>query len=152
MGAILNEDTIEDIQEKFDIFDKLGDKKIESHQVIDVLRTLGMSPIAEDVAKMLKASDLEKKRVDLETFCSIYQQLQAQPVIATVDEMIEALKTFDKNNSGCMSSASLRAMLINLGDKLTESEAEVIMSKFEDDKAQVKYEDMVKAIASGKKL
>jgi len=147
--ADLNEDQMEDIQERFDIFDKIGDKAVESDQVVDVLRALGMNPITADVKKMLKASDLEGKRVGLDTFCSMYQQFAAQPVIATVEDMVEALKTFDKNNSGNMGSAALRGMLMNLGDKLNEAEADVIMGKYEDENGLVCYGQMIKSLIAG---
>jgi len=148
--ADLSEDQKEDIQERFDIFDKVGDKCVDSDQVVDVLRALGMNPIAADVKKVLKASELDGKRVDQPTFCSMYQQFAAMATIATIEDMVEALKTFDKNNSGNMSSAALRAMLINMGDKLTEKEADVIMSKYEDENALVSYSHMIKSLASEK--
>lgn len=146
----LSEDTIEEIQERFDIFDKKGDKKIDSDQCVDVLRSMGMSPISADVKKMLKASDLDGKRIDQATFCSMFQQFSSQPVIATIEDMTEALKTFDKNNSGNMSSAALRAMLVNMGDKLTDAEATIVLAKYEDENALVSYNHMIKGLASGK--
>jgi len=148
--ADLSEDTLEDIQERFDIFDKIGDKCVDSEQVVEVLRALGMNPIAADVNKVLKASDLAGKRVDQPTFCSMFQQFSAMATIATIEDMMEAFKTFDKNNSGNMSSAALRAMLVNMGDKLTEQQADVIMSKYEDENALVSYGHMIKSLASEK--
>lgn len=146
--AALSEDQLEEIQERFDIFDKIGDKCVDSDQVVDVLRALGMSPIAADVKKMLKASELDGKRIDQPTFCSMYAQFAASPVVATVEDMVEAMKTFDKNNSGNMSSAALRAMLVNMGDKLSEQEADIIMGKYEDENALVSYVHMIKSLAA----
>lgn len=144
--AKLPEDVVEDITFRWDLFDKVGDKCIASDQVIQVLRSMGMNPITADVAKMIKASDLENKRIDMPTFCSMYQQFAAQPVIATIEDMTEAFKTFDKNNSGNMSAAALRAMLVNLGDQLEPAQADVILAKYEDENGLIHYVNMCKDI------
>lgn len=144
----LSEDTMDEIQERFDIFDKKGDKKIESKQIIDVLRSLGMNPITSDVAKLIKDSDIESKRIDQDEFCPIFQQLAQQPIIATVEDMIECMKTMDKHNAGNISSAALRTLLCNLGDTLTEAQADVMLANYEDENGMVSYPNMVKALVS----
>ena len=144
--AGLSEETKEEIEFRWDLFDKVGDKCIASDQVIQVLRSMGMNPITADVNKMIKASDLEKKRIDQATFCSMYEQFAAQPQIASLEDMTEAFKTFDKNSSGNMSAAALRAMLINMGDTLTGEQADVILSKYEDQNGLIMYVNMCKDI------
>jgi len=144
--AKLADEVIEDIQDRWDLFDKVGDKCIGSDQVVEVLRSMGMNPITSDVKKMIKASDLENKRVDQATFCSMYQQFAAQPVIATIEDMTEAFKTFDKNNSGNMSAAALRAMLVNMGDTLSQEQADTILTKYEDENGLISYVHMCKSI------
>ena len=54
---------------------------------------------------MIKESELTGKRVDLETFCGIYEQIAGAPGQATFEDMMEAFKTFDRDNTGLMSAA-----------------------------------------------
>jgi Ca2+-binding EF-hand superfamily protein len=146
--AKLSEETMDEINERFDVFDKAGDKCIDADQICDVLRSLGMNPITGDVNKMIKSSNLGGKRVDIPTFCSMYEQLENAPLIATIEDMVECLKTFDKDNKGSMSGAALRAMLVNLGDKLSVQQADYIMSQYEDQHGLVIYEQMIKTLAA----
>lgn len=148
MMSSFSEDMVEEIQERFDIFDRVGDKMIDAVQVIDVLRSLGMNPISADVTKVVETSDLNGKRLDQLAFCSIYCQLTSQPTIATVDDMIECMKTMDKQNAGFISSATLRTLLCNLGDTLTEDQAEVMLKKYEDESGMVSYPHMVKGLVA----
>merc|ERR1711872_218389 len=101
--AKISEDELEDIKERFDMFDKIGDGKVESSQVIDVLRACNQNPLTADVAKIIEESDLKGKRVELEQFCATYEQ------------MMEAFKTFDRDNAGEIAVATLRQLLVNIG-------------------------------------
>jgi len=144
--ASFSEELIEEIQTCFDIFDRVGDKKIDGSQVIDVLRSMGMNPITEDVNKVVKNDGYENKRLDQLAFCSIYCHMNTQPRIASEDDMIECMKTMDKTNCGTISGASLRTLLCNLGDTLTEEQAEVMMKKYEDENGMVSYSQMIRGL------
>lgn len=48
----ITEDELEDIKERFDMFDKKGDGKIDSVQIIDVLRACNLNPLKPDVDKV----------------------------------------------------------------------------------------------------
>ena len=50
--ANIGEDELDDIKERFDLFDKLGDNKIDYVQIIDVLRACGLNPLHTDVDKV----------------------------------------------------------------------------------------------------
>ena len=145
--ANLNEEEIEEIKERFDMYDKKGDGKVESFQIIDVIRSCGINPLTSDVEKLVKDSELTGKRVDLETFCPIYQQIKDMPGQATYEDMMEAFKTYDKENAGAISAAALRQLLINIGDTLKEDDADIIVGKFEDQASgTVTYSAMIKEL------
>lgn len=50
--AKISEDELEDIKERFDMFDKIGDGKVEAAQVIDVLRACNQNPLTAEVTKV----------------------------------------------------------------------------------------------------
>ena len=105
------------------------------------------------VMQIIKDSELEGKRVELETFCGIYEQISKAPGQATFEDMVEAFKTYDKESNGFVSGAQIRQLLINMGDTLTEPEAETILLPHEDEKGEICYQDLIKALIStgGKK-
>ena len=50
--ASITEDDLDNIRERFDLFDKVGDGKIADIQIIDVLRACGLNPLTGDVEKV----------------------------------------------------------------------------------------------------
>lgn len=149
MADMEEETDIEEIRRCFSIFDKRGDMKIEPDKVIDVLRSLGLNPISDDVTQCLEASDLLHKRIDFETFFAIFQHASKEPAIGSFDDIVEGLKTMDRDQTGMVSAAELRHMLINIADKMTEQQVHDIISQHEDSHLSVAYEEMVKTVLSG---
>lgn len=144
--ANVSEEELDDIKERFEIFDKKGDHKVDCCQIIDVLRACGLNPLQHDVDKICKDSSLEGKRVDLETFCAVYEQIANAPGQATFEDMMEAFKTFDRDQTGVISAAELRQLLVNLGDTLTEDQADTIVIPHEDQKGCVGYQQLIKTL------
>ena len=50
--AKITEDELDDIKERYDCYDKKGDGKIDTCQIIDVLRACGLNPLKPDVDKV----------------------------------------------------------------------------------------------------
>ena len=50
--ANISEDELDDIKERYELFDKKGDGKIEASQILDVLRACGLNPLHQDVDKV----------------------------------------------------------------------------------------------------
>jgi Ca2+-binding EF-hand superfamily protein len=148
--AKISEDELEDIKERFDMFDKIGDGKVEAAQVIDVLRACNQNPLTAEVTKIIEESELKGKRVELEQFCAIYEQIAGAPGQATYEDMMEAFKTFDRDNAGEIAVATLRQLLVNIGDVLTEEQADVIIGKYEDaERGAISYQGMIKSLIGG---
>ncbi|XP_066935838.1 myosin light chain 6B-like [Clytia hemisphaerica] len=149
--AKISEDELDDIKERYELFDKKGDGKIDAAQIIDVLRACGQNPLKPDVDKIIKESELDGKRVELEVFCGIYEQISKAPGQACFEDMVEAFKTYDKESNGSISSAQIRQLLINLGDTLTEQEADIILAPHEDDQSNISYQQLIKSLVGEKK-
>lgn len=149
--AKISEDELDDIKERYELFDKKGDGKIDCAQIIDVLRACNLNPLKPDVDKIVKDSELEGKRIELEVFCGIYEQISKAPGQATFEDMVEAFKTYDKESNGIVSGAQIRQLLINMGDTLTEPEADTILAPHQDDKGDIVYQNLVKSLMGGDK-
>merc|ERR1712096_264176 len=64
-SAIMTEITdeqLEELKEAFTLFDKVGDDKIASEDVIKLLQSLKLNPLTADVKKVLEDSQLDKTR------------------------------------------------------------------------------------------
>merc|ERR1712125_51744 len=65
------------------------------------------------------------------------------------EEIVEAFKVFDKDGNGFISAAELRHVMTNLGEKLTDEEAdEMIREADVDGDGQINYEEFVKMMMS----
>merc|ERR1712062_181003 len=97
-----SEDQIEDFKEVFQLFDTKGDGLIQVSQVGEVLRALGTNPTEGEVKKLITSTCTEKgpdARVTFETFLPMLQDVSSKPIRDTVDDFVEGLKHFDKEDS-----------------------------------------------------
>ena len=133
----------------YSIFDRVGDMCVESNRIIDVLRSLGLNPLTDDVEKCLEDSKLKHTRVDFETFYGIYKQMARTPASGSYDDMIEGFGTMDRDTSGTVRSAELRLTLMNIGDKMVEESIDAIITPHEDGMKNVVYRDMIRRVMAG---
>ena len=143
----LTEEQILEFKDAFSLFDEVGDGKVEKSRVPDILRSVGLNPLKQDLDKVQKdLKSIKDKRIAFEEFLPIYVPL-AKKETGSAEEFVEALRMFDRDGNGRISAAELRRMLTALGDKLTESQADVIIA-LQDKKGFVDYEKLVQDVLS----
>lgn len=147
--TLSEEDQIEEMKDCYSIFDRVGDLCVEHYRIVDVLRSLGLNPLTADVNKCLESSKLVNTRVDFETFYGIYQQLSKNPCTGSYDDMVEGLGTMDREQCGLVNGAELRLILMNIGDKMTEEQIEMIVQDHEDASKNIVYKDMIRRVMAG---
>ncbi|XP_065071790.1 myosin, essential light chain-like [Rhopilema esculentum] len=147
--AEIDEDQLEDMKDCYSIFDKKGDMKVESDKLIDVLRSLGLNPLTDDVNKCIDDSKLKGTRVDFETFFGIYKYISTKPTVGSYADMVEGLKTLDRDQSGMVNSAELRHILGHVADRMTEEEVNCSVSPHETAEGQIPYETLIKSVMAG---
>jgi len=62
----------------------------------------------------------------------------------SLEDIIEAFKIFDKGGNGYLDVHELRHILMNLGEKFTEEEADEVCKSIDDGSGQVAYEELAK--------
>ncbi|CAF3965820.1 unnamed protein product [Rotaria sordida] len=67
-------------------------------------------------------------------------------LIYNVNKLSKGLKVFDKEQNGSISSAELRHLLTNLGERLSDEEVEQLLSGFEDKNGLINYEDWIRKL------
>ncbi|XP_076819285.1 myosin catalytic light chain, smooth muscle-like isoform X7 [Clavelina lepadiformis] len=140
-----------DFKEAFELFDR-GTEKIFFNQVGSLIRALGEDPTNADVNKVLgnpKKEELNTKQVSFEEFLPMLAQIKRQAVPPNIEDFIEGLRVFDKENNGTVMGAELRHVLVSLGEKLTEEEVEQLMVGQEDTNGCVNYEEFSKYLMEG---
>jgi len=140
-----------DKKEVFNLFDDVGDGKIDAVQIGTVARALGLKPTQAQVTKAAGAEYKRtgEKRFSLEEFLPIYEQLQKEKEVGTFADFMEGLRVFDKEECGKILVAELRHALLALGERLTVEEADEIVSGIEDSDGNVNYESFIKKVMAG---
>lgn len=147
MAKQLTEREVEEIQDAFSLYDIVGDGKVESHKLGEVLRALGQNPTNVEVAKIIKQLDpAGNKRVSLDEFLPVHQSLRAKTKPFATDDFTDSLKVFDLDGSGMISAGELRHVLTSIGEKLSDEEVDHIFQSIEYVQGQVNYEDFIKTI------
>lgn len=142
----IDEDQLEDMKDCYSIFDRKGDMKVESEKLVDVLRSLGLNPLTKDVEKCIDESKLKGQRVDFETFFGIYKFILHKPTVGSYEDMVEGLKTLDRDSSGSIYAAELRHILSNVADQMNEEQLNQTLGPHETAEGMIAYEALIKFI------
>ncbi|XP_027870594.1 calmodulin-like protein 4a [Xiphophorus couchianus] len=114
---------ISEFKECFSLYDKKQKGKIESKDLITVMRCLGTSPTLGEIDRHLQVQKIGKTgEVDFSTFLiMMHRQMQQED---PKNEILEAFRMTDKQKKGQIQAAELRAKLTTLGEKLTNKEVD----------------------------
>merc|ERR1712142_500625 len=114
---------INEFKECFSLYDKKQKGKIDTKDLITVMRCLGTSPTFSEIERHLQVHKIDKTgELDFSTFLTIMHRQMQQEDPKT--EILEALKMTDKQRKGFIQASELRAKLTKLGEKLTDKEAD----------------------------
>jgi myosin light chain 6 len=151
-----------DVREAFSLFDDRGDDKIPKNLFGEVVRALGLNPTEGQIKSTIQ--NLKTDRISFEEFIPLYDSLaKKKDNNMSESELIEGkifskenlnnkisffsgLKVFDKEQNGSVSSAELRHLLTNLGERLSDEEVEQLLSGFEDKNGLINYEDWIRKL------
>ncbi|XP_028398137.1 myosin-2 essential light chain-like [Dendronephthya gigantea] len=139
---------VDDCREVFLLYDRVGDHKIDVHEVGEVLRALGSNPTESELVK-LEQQFKAGKRISFEAFWPIFQATKPRKLTPAIKaSFVECFKVFDRNANGTISSAEFRQLLTNLGDRLSDEEVDLLLAGQEDNNGQIHYENLVTSITS----
>ena len=93
---------------------------------------------------MIKEVDLNSDgKIELDEFITLMSR--NSPDTQTEDEVINAFRVFDKEGNGLSATAELKHIMMTIGDKMTEAEAdEMIPAADIDDDGAINYEEFVR--------
>ena len=140
----ITEEQRKDFQDIFDQFDKDKDGKISAKELENAMVSMGQNPTNEEIKEMMEEADLSKDgKIDFEEFLSL--MTRNSPETQTEDEVINAFRVFDKEGNGLIFSAELKHIMMTIGDKMTEEEADEMVNEADiDEDGMINYEEFVR--------
>ncbi|XP_009596618.1 calmodulin-like protein 8 [Nicotiana tomentosiformis] len=147
MADILKADQLIECEEA--LFDKDGDGCITIEELATVIRSLDQNPTEEELYRMISEVDADENGItEFTEFLNLITQKMKET--DAEEELKEAFKVFDKDQNGYISANDLRHVMINLGEKLTDEEAEQMIKEADlDGDGQVNFDDFVKMMTVG---
>uniref|UniRef100_A0A8C4QYM2 EF-hand domain-containing protein n=1 Tax=Eptatretus burgeri TaxID=7764 RepID=A0A8C4QYM2_EPTBU len=144
MKVEFTHEQIEEYKDTFILFDKTGDLKVNYGQAGDIMRAIGFNPTNKAINYVLgklSEEELKNKMMDFTIFLAMVQYIvKTKDIQGTVEEFMEGLRVFDKENNGTVLGAELRHVLISLGEKMPEKDVDLLLQGLEDDEGFIKYE------------
>ena len=126
-------------KEMFVLFDKEDNNYLTLELLKKYLSAVGVLIELKELYKKIDEIDPQKNRKF--TFDQIWQNFKDCKVI-TDQEIVEAFKVFDKE--GKINKEELKYVMTNLGDKITEKEAEKLLSNFQvDEQGNLDYKEFL---------
>lgn len=134
-----------EIKSVFALFDKNGDGKLEISEIKSFMIALGRETSDEEVQKLMEKVDSDKN--GFITIDEFIEYMDETFVISKdqVNELIEAFKIFDIDNSGNISKAEFKNILTKFGkNEFTEEDIEDIFNLIDIDKdGSINYAEFI---------
>ena len=143
-----SEEQVAELKEAFNLFDQDGGGDIDVEELGTVMRALGEHPTEEELQEAVDEVDADGDgTVDFPEFLAMMAKRMDSD--GFLEDMIEAFKVFDNDNSGYITSQELHEIMSVLGPKLTADEVgEMIKDADIDGDGQINYEEFVKMMMS----
>ncbi|KAJ9070105.1 hypothetical protein DSO57_1011720 [Entomophthora muscae] len=142
----LTEDQVAEFKEAFSLFDRDGDGSITVKELGTVMRSLGQNPTEAELQALITDIDTDGNgMIDFAEFLTLMARNMKSA--DSEEEIKEAFKVFDKDGNGFISAAELRHVMTNLGEKLSEKEADEMIREADiDGDGQINYDEFVKML------
>ena len=132
-------------QNAFEMFDKDKDGTITAKELANVMETLtGEKPSLDEINSMIKEVDLNSDgKIELEEFITL--MMKNSPDTQQEEEVINAYRVFDKEGNGLIQTDELKHIMMTIGDKMTEDEADEMIHEADiDGDGTINYEEFVR--------
>jgi calmodulin len=139
----LTEEQVSEFKEAFDLFDKNADGRIPTKELGTIMRALGPNPSDSELQDMIDEVDADNTgSIDFTEFLTM--MVRKTKETDSEEEIKEAFKIFDRDDSGFISAADLRQVMTSLGEKLTDDEIdEMIRETDQDGDGRIGYNEFV---------
>ncbi|KAL8187775.1 UNVERIFIED_CONTAM: hypothetical protein K2H54_055739 [Gekko kuhli] len=136
----LTEEQIAEFKEAFSLFDKDSDGTITTKEFDTVMCSRRQNPTEAELQDMINEVDADGN--DFPEFLTMMARKMKDT--DNKEEILKTFSVFDKDGNGYISAAELCHVMTNLGEKLTDEEADEMIQEADiDGDGQVNYEEFV---------
>ena len=132
------------MKEILDLYDPDNEGFINSADTSKILQAMGRTLEEDDEQNFLQAADPEDTgKISKENFLATVEALFSLSK-DNVNELVEAFKIFDINNTGKISVQNFKKILVKIGQAFSEEEADDVIKYINvDKKGNIDYADFI---------
>ncbi|XP_063858098.1 troponin C, isotype gamma-like isoform X1 [Scylla paramamosain] len=134
-SAAMDEEQIATMKKVFQMFDQGKTGFVECSKFVNILNTLGQAFDEDELKNRIAENDPNKEgKVDFEKFCAIVMPfLEEDDDEAMHEELKEAFRLYDKGGDGYITTQTLKEILRELDNKLSEEDLDGIIDEIDED-------------------
>ncbi|KAH6664159.1 EF-hand protein [Halenospora varia] len=143
MAGSLTQEEISTFKEAFSLFDKDGNGEITAKELGTVMKSLGLNASDSELQDMINEADADNDgTIDFPEFLTLMALKTKETDFE--EEMREAFKVFDHDNSGSISITELRHVMVSIDNTLTDSQIDEMMKEADlDGDGTIDYKEFV---------
>ena len=139
------------LNEAFFLIDQDNDKSISINEVGLLLRALGIFISESDIEKIKSKYGGKNGLVTYDEFVKIYKKRLKTNL--TSNDLYDAFKYFDENESGKINLEQIKHGLMTLGEPLSEEEFKILEEELDfDEEGNIDYGELANKIYGNKKI
>jgi len=152
--AEIDEDSMGEYRKFFDSFDREKKGFIMATQIGRILEQMQQDFDEKSLRKLLKKFDADGSgKLEFDEFAAMVYTLANTVDKETLEkELKEAFRLFDKEGNGYIATATLRKLLLDIDDKLTDSELDQAINEIDaDGSGKIEFEEFWELMAGEEK-
>lgn len=139
--------TVEDgaqVEQIFALFDQDDDGKITASELPSLLRALNRAPTDEQLKSLTEQYPTHITASDVPAILALVPPINSEKAHA---ELTAAFQVLDREGTGLIASEELKRLVMTVGDKLSQREAEEMLKLADpENKGIVEYEKFIKRL------
>lgn len=143
--ANLTPEQLQEFEAAFNQFDSDKDGHITMQELGTMMRSIGQNPTEIELKEMIEEVDQDKDNViDFNEF--VLMMMKTIHDLDSEERTLEAFKVFDRDGSGVIRVSELKNIMMQLGEPISEAEADDLLQLANQEEGLIDYVEFVKTI------
>lgn len=143
--AELTPEQLREFEVAFNQFDSDKDGRITINELGAMMRSIGQTPTEIELHEMIEEVDQDKdNEIDFNEFVTM--MMKTIHDVESEERTLEAFKVFDRDGSGVIRVSELKNIMMQLGDPISDAEADDLLQLANQEEGLIDYVEFVKSI------
>lgn len=145
----LTEEQVTELREAFAIYDPDDSGLIHCEHFGSALRAFGQTPTEAELQELLETVEKDEQEcMTFQTYMKAVAQLGLPDKEQNEDQLRDAFRVFDPDNTGIVRVSKLKQILTTLGETVTTEDVNEMLEEATVDKGRLYYEDLLRALTT----